>query len=246
MARLFDDASSEYLLAAGTLGLSAWPITFACWFNSDAALNQTLIAFGDTDAGIDVELRLRDPADSDVIMVVENVGLEFAATSSSWSTNTWHHACGIVASNTSRSVYLDGANKGSDVGNKTWPAGLDNTSIGALKNTSIIQQETSGLIAECVIWNAALTDAEVAEHAAGVTAWQVRPQNIVFYADLIRDLNDKAGGLVLTANGTVVSPHPRIIEEGSTRGVWAAAGAPAAAPGAILLMDHFNGGFLNG
>ncbi len=245
MARLFDDGSSEYLWTSGTLGLSAYPVTMACWFNSDAALNQTLMSFGDTDAPKTIELRLRDPADSDVIMVVEDPGLEFAKTSASWSTGVWNHACGIVASKTDRRVFLNGGNKGTDVDNSAWPSGLDNTSIGALKFNGGISQEMSGSIAEAVMYNIALTDAEVAELATNLTAWQVRPENIVFYSRLIRGLNDEAGGLVLTANGTVVSPHPRIIEEGSTRGVWAAA-APAAAPGAVLLMDHFNGGFLNG
>lgn len=232
MARLFDDASTEYLGHASILGLSAWPITFACWVKSDAALNQGLICFGDIDDNRAIELRLRDPADSDVIMYIETAGdtYEFAKTSSTWSLNTWHHVCGIVASDISRSVFLDGGSKGTDVDNIGWPAGMDNMTIGASRYKTTIQLYVSGHIAEVVIWNVALTDAEVLAHATGVTAWQIRPQNLVFYAPLIRSLNDEAGGLILTPvsgnSGPIVSPHPRIIEEGSTRGIWAISAPP--------------------
>ena len=69
----------------------------------------------------------------------------------------------------------------------------------------------SGSIAEPAVWNVVLTDAEVAILGAGFSPLFVRPQNLVFYPDLIRGLNDKVGGLTLTANGTVVSAHPPII-----------------------------------
>jgi hypothetical protein len=42
----------------------------------------------------------------------------------------------------------------------------------------------SGRIAEVAIWNAALTDAEVAALASGVRAWMLRPANLKVYAPL--------------------------------------------------------------
>ena len=69
----------------------------------------------------------------------------------------------------------------------------------------------NGLIAEVGIWNAALTAAEVASLAKGMTCDKVRPQNLVFYAPLVRDLIDQKGGLVITNNNAAtVANHPRV------------------------------------
>jgi len=65
--------------------------------------------------------------------------------------------------------------------------------------------------AEVGIWNAALTAAEVAALAKGVTCDQIRPQSLVFYAPLVRDLVDQKGGLTITNNnGATIANHPRI------------------------------------
>ncbi len=160
---LFDDGDSEYLGRGDGLGFTDWPITISCWFNSDAALNQSLMTIGDLDASNDIELRLRDPADSDIIIYIEDQGggLEFAGTSSNWSLNTLHHACGVIESDVKRSVYLDAGNKGTDIDNIGWPTGVDNTTIGATRYASTISQHMSGRIDLPMVWNRALTDDEV-------------------------------------------------------------------------------------
>ena len=68
-----------------------------------------------------------------------------------------------------------------------------------------------GRLAEVGIWNAALTAAEIASLAKGMTCDKIRPQNLVFYAPLVRDINDQKGGLTITNNnGAAVANHPRI------------------------------------
>jgi hypothetical protein len=52
-----------------------------------------------------------------------------------------------------------------------------------------------GRTAEVGIWNAALTAAEIASLAKGMTPDKIRPQSLVFYAPLVRDLIDVRGGL---------------------------------------------------
>ena len=65
--------------------------------------------------------------------------------------------------------------------------------------------------AEVGIYNAALTAAEVAALAKGMTCDKVRPQSLVFYAPLVRDLIDAKGGLTITNNnGATVANHPRV------------------------------------
>lgn len=70
----------------------------------------------------------------------------------------------------------------------------------------------SGLIAEAAIWNAALTDAEVAVLAAGYSPLLVRSQSLVFYIPLVREILDVVGGVTITNNnGSTVGDHCRII-----------------------------------
>jgi hypothetical protein len=70
---------------------------------------------------------------------------------------------------------------------------------------------TNGLIAEVGIWDVALTPEEIASLAKGMTCDKVRPQSLVFYAPLVRDLVDAKGGLTITNNNTAtVANHPRV------------------------------------
>ena len=66
-------------------------------------------------------------------------------------------------------------------------------------------------MAEVGIWNVALTAEEIASLADGFTCDKVRPQSLVFYAPLVRDLIDHKGGLTITNNNTAtVAAHPRV------------------------------------
>ena len=69
----------------------------------------------------------------------------------------------------------------------------------------------NGQYAEVGVWHETLTAAEIASLGAGVTCDKIRPQNLVFYAPLVRDLNDQKGGLTITNNNAAtVAAHPRV------------------------------------
>jgi hypothetical protein len=68
-----------------------------------------------------------------------------------------------------------------------------------------------GRTAEVGIWNVALSATELSSLAKGMTCDKVRPQSLVFYAPLVRDLIDQKGGLAITNNNAAtVANHPRI------------------------------------
>jgi hypothetical protein len=70
-----------------------------------------------------------------------------------------------------------------------------------------------GLSADVGIWNVALTAAEIASLAKGMACDKVRPQSLVFYAPLARDLIDVRGGRAITNNNTAtVANHTRIYQ----------------------------------
>ena len=212
MARLFDDASSEYLDYSGAI-LSSVPMTFAAWVKSDtASLGQWIIAISAANwpgSGSYFVLYL---SDTDYLSAASYKAYAEAITTTQWSTGTWHHAAGVFATTSSRSVYLDGGGKGTNATSST-PSSLDATTIGAgYWDQAVNSSPFSGSIAEAAIWNVALTDAEVAILATGVSPRSVRPESLVFYVPLVRDDDeDLVGGLSLTPiNTPSISAHPRV------------------------------------
>ena len=91
------------------------------------------------------------------------------------------------------------------------PSSINALNIGTDRNNNTNTALLSGRVADVGVWNVALTDAEVASLAKGMTCDKIRPQNLVFYAPLIRDLIDQKGGLTITNNNAAtVATHPRV------------------------------------
>jgi len=123
---------------------------------------------------------------------------------------SWNHGCAVHESNTSRTVYANA----SGTNNTTSVSGGVNSPavfVGARRLNGVIGTYYTGLIAEVGIWNVALTADEIASLAKGMTCDKVRPQSLVFYAPLVRDLIDYKGGLTITNNNSAtVANHPRV------------------------------------
>jgi len=148
---------------------------------------------------------------NDPIQIIQQGGGSSVLTlisTSGCSANTWHHACAVFTSATSRTIYLDGGNSATNTTSST-PSGINQMNIGSFKTAA--GNWFNGQVAEVGLWSAALTQPEIASLAAGMTCDKVRPQSLVFYAPLVRDLVDAKGGLTITNNNTAtVVNHPRV------------------------------------
>jgi hypothetical protein len=208
MARTFN-GSNQYL-GNGTAIVSAAPLTLACWFNVvNITANHTLVSIGDT-AGDDNYFRIyaagADAGDF-VKFDARNTTLRTAVTSAAYSANTWQHACGVAVSTGDRTIYLNAANAGTNLLSIT-PAGLDVSDIGRLGRATPTQF-CNGSIAMVGIWNVALSQAEVAQLAAGFSPSRVRPQSLISCPPLVREIIDLKGIVWTDNNTTTVSPGPR-------------------------------------
>jgi hypothetical protein len=214
------NGTNQYL-QVGSAVVTAAPLTMACWFNSDSIIvSQVLVSITNsgTAGGITRFALLAagavtgDPVRAIASDISNNNGI--AETTSGYSANTWHHAAGVFTSNSNRSVYLDGGNSATDTTSIT-PTLLNRTNIGAQFLQSVGGTSgngfTDGRLAEVGIWSAALAAAEIASLAKGMTCDKVRPESLVFYAPLVRDLQDISGGLTITNNNAAtVATHPRV------------------------------------
>ena len=192
------------------------PFTFACWFNVDTltSANGAVLLGISHPAGFSRYLMSMGQAPSPLYAFqtnASNVGA-FVISTTNVSTATWSHGAAVFASNTERSVFLNGGNNATNTTNNApTNANITRIGIGAQFFNSTTNSPTDGKIAEVGIWNAALTAAEIASLAKGMTCDKVRPQSLIFYAPLVRDLIDQKGGLTITNNnGATVANHPRV------------------------------------
>ncbi len=213
MAYTFNGSTQYLSNNSSPLGNTPSSFSIACLVKGQPFDNRQFVAFGNSTSITPVVLfgttgsigriRLfyRNDANSTIVTpLTPNAFL---------SSTTFKHAC-VTSDNATAAIYDDGvAAATANFGGATTTT-LDRFAIGASLRTSP-SLYFDGTIAEVGIWNAALTAAEVASLAKGMTCDKVRPQSLVFYAPLVRDLIDYKGGLTLTNNNSAtVANHPRV------------------------------------
>lgn len=202
------NGTTQYLIG-GSAPVSAVPLTIACWFIGNNTLTGAAVSLGTNGGTARYSIVPAGTAAGDPIQVgVTNsagTGVN-ATTSTGWSSGVWNHACGVYASTTSRSAYLNGGGKVTETTSIT--ASADRTLIGARINSGAVGAFFSGRVADVGIWNIDLTDAEVASLATGMSPLLIRPQSLVFYAPLYRNFVDYKGmSLTNTGSATVVDSN---------------------------------------
>ncbi len=121
-------------------------------------------------------------------------------------------AASTTSANTlDQKIYFNGSQVTTVVNRNTLTAAITNAVVPQINGRIGANNLSTFSAAEVGIWNAALTAAEIASLANGMTCDKVRPQSLVFYAPLVRDLIDQKGGLTITNNnGATVANHPRV------------------------------------
>jgi len=207
MAYEFTAASSQYLNATSA-STAAYPVTLSafCKFN-DTAVNRVILAFGRTVTPFHRQVIFRTSANRFSAQSVGSSSQE--ALSATLTAVETRHICGVFTSATSREIFVNGISGGTNSGSSTLND-LDQPAIGS-RNSGSFGLFWDGLIAEAAIWTAALNADEIGSLADGMTCDKVDPQSLVFYAPLIRDLQDVRGGLTITNNNSAtVANHPRV------------------------------------
>lgn len=196
------NGSNQHLTASNPV--DAVPLTLACWFRSDVTAVKNLLYV--SDSALTRTFGMYLGATGNLRGYVRGASVADFPAAANYSTATWHHACLTCSSNTSRSVYLDGGNAATNSTSVTPDAGVITTTFMGYTVGTL-----DGRIAEVGIWNAALTADEVLALGKGAAPCLVRPQSLVFYAPLIRELIDVRGGRVITNNNSAtVAEHPRV------------------------------------
>lgn len=194
------NGSSQYLSVAQAV-LTANPLTIAAWFKSTSqTAEQCIASVGVSGANTCLgRVKAHGATTGDPVQAETRTATlgSVAATTTAYTANTWHHACGVFTSNTSRDAFIDGGSKGSSTVSRIGSA--DQFIVGAAGALGLL---FAGNIAHVAVWNIALSDGDVATLAAGADPQTIQAGNLVAYWTLSSDGSPTVGALTLVATGS--------------------------------------------
>lgn len=208
------DGTNDYIEATSA-ALTAGPLTLAAWINVDTTGAAQRVLSISSATGND-RWSLQVGATNVITMQVgtSTPSPTFAAlsTTNTVTAGTWHHVAGSWNTTTGQpqQVWIDGVKSGPTNSSRTPVAAeLSRTLVGSTYISSALSQYMNGKVAEAAIWNAILSDTDVVSLSKGIKPTSIKPQNIVMYLPLVRDIVDTVESLSFTNSGSVVSEHSR-------------------------------------
>lgn len=205
------NGTNQYLSNGAAL-VSAYPVTMVAYGKCGRSTGyNSAIGVGSSSASNNVQLVWAgaDAGTPIAAYIVNLPAFPAAKSTTGYTTNTWQSGAAIFTNSTSRNAYLNAANGGSDATSQAFPS-VDRTAIGAIFQSGATNY-FQGDLCECAIWDAALTVAELTSLSKGFKPHRIRPQSLIFYAPLVRNVQDVVAGLALTNNNTATaSNHPRV------------------------------------
>jgi hypothetical protein len=166
--------------------VTSLPVTMACWFQAGDVTNRhTLMSIGQGTNANDVwALEARGDVAGDPVGILQATQTGPSASradSGTYSANTWTHACGVIASTTSRTAYKDGVAGTTDTTSVAAPSiSLNRVSVGTIELSSRANF-LDGIVSQAAVWSVALDAAEINALAKGVCPTLIRPQSLVAY-----------------------------------------------------------------
>ena len=201
MARDLPGTTSDYLYVGdvAAIDITGTALTVAAWVLLDANTNRTVAAkYDQTGAGNQYLLYI-DGSSNLTMIVSDSGGDDTAAGATGVSTGVWHHAAGVKNGTGAGALkaYLDGAQDASVTSDRSIQGTASVLHIGRYSNAAA---PFDGAIAEVGIWDAALSAAEIAALARGVSPLHIRRPSLRGYWPLFgaaypeADLGGSANG----------------------------------------------------
>ncbi len=240
------DTANYFQVAASPV--TVVPLTLACWANlANTTGGFALLNVGAKAADEYFALAAEGGVGGDPIRAEigtsNGTGSRSVDTAGGFSANVWTHCAGVFSSIgiNGTTAYINGTGTTGPVSTSGTPSGVDQTSVGAYEAGGGVFGALNGLVAEAAVWNVALTAADVASLATGVSPMLVRPDALVAYWPLWGAHSPEAdlkGTRALVMVGSMAkADHCRIFQPAGRRvALDLEAGAPPAGQPAIKRM----------
>lgn len=212
MAIGFDNisgAGTAYIDAAMASGFS-YPFTVNFWFYPILASGiNSMAALHNTSDNQSFRFNINGTTSRVVFAAFDTTVANASNSTITYTASAWNMYTAVGISATSRSVYLNGGNPGSNNISKTITTPTA-WMLGGSWVAGAVAPSYEGRIAEFAIWDAELTATEIASLYTGIKATQIRPQNLKVYTHLIRDIADSRQTTTsITNSNTTVETHVR-------------------------------------
>lgn len=210
------NGTNQYLERTTTVG-AFFPLTISAWFKTDRTTTAQVLwsessTFGQSRHSfyIDTDSKLKSAT-------VNTSGILYTAVSTNSVTTNWHHGAAYFASNSNRSVFLDGVENNTTTSPAPTVGGRNRTNIGCrYAGSTTPGVYFDGSIAELCIWTVQLTAGEITALANGAPALTIRPASILSYYPLGGFFGNSGndfsnGGRNMTSvNTPTYSDHPAL------------------------------------
>ena len=211
-------------------GSSIFPLTMSCWIHPDSLSDHDgAISLGysaTTYPVVSINLRGTGKATAEV---KTRTTTALSISAADYTAGAWQHFAGVFASATSRICYLAGvAATENTTSAEIAPSGVNHLTLGEYASTW--SRPFDGHLAECAVWNVALSASEIATLVDGYTPLHVRPESLISYFPLVKNTIDVMGANTVSfatdSGGSTTevdySDHPRIIEDAPmiSRSAW--------------------------
>lgn len=225
MAYNFDATAGEYLRLSQSV-ITDEPFSLSIWWWPDNDVDSEFFSISDASQSAVTGLGHR----SDGTYKLRFRDHTTYVYGQAMALDTWHH-CGTSVSGSGANnvaVYTNGTQDLGSVGSLQRGGDFDRLTVGRADDSSP-SNHADGRCAFAAAWNVALTQAEFAI-LRSYSPLFVRPQSLVYYAPLIRGLEERIGGVDLTKGGSpeIVSHPPIIMQKQIFYSIPVAAGGPAA------------------
>lgn len=190
MARRFNGNASNYFEALARAPVTSLPITIACWAKpnlNSITVNANTICISNTTDSSRVSLQVAGSTAGKPWRVTSttSTGTQVFTAGSNAIDNVWQHAVGVIASTTSRTVYLNGISGSTDTtANDPSASSFTRTQLGLRRSplsNPILDFVFNGDLADVCVWSVALTAREIQLLATGISPLQICPNKLVAY-----------------------------------------------------------------
>lgn len=220
-------AGSAY--ATGTNVISGAPFTVSAWCRvTTLATNQFIASIGEG-GSVNNYHGIRFSSGNKAEAFSRDTGNGIATGTTTITTGVSYHVCGVFASTTSRSIYLNGTSEATNTTTISITS-ADTTAIASRPNGGL---PWNGVIWDVAFWDVALSTPEVAALAKGFSPLLVRGASLIQYYPLLTaadPLRGEKDGYSLTHSGTMADVDNFCI----MRPIWANIGIPSATPPASV------------
>jgi hypothetical protein len=148
-------------------------------------------------------IRYFSPGNSSVRRAEGNTAgnqFSFDLSAGSMPQSTWQTVASTRASNSVHALYTDGV------------SATSTQTISGTQTVDVFRVGSyTGRVAEVAVWSVELTADEVTSLIRGFKPTRIRPQSLLLYAPLVRDIYDyRAGRTLNNNNSATIIEHPRV------------------------------------